>query len=418
MTGWTRGRALVPLLLLLGAVVRLWWALAFAPQPTSDFAWYVARGLALAHGQGYTIGGIPTAYFPPGYPFFLGLLFTIFGDGLLVARLGNVVLQVGALFLLYATARELVQSEAQARAALLLAALYPNAIAGVALPGSEHLFIFLMLLGTALLCLGQRQWPLMLGAGFALGCAMLTRPQGLLVPVVFFLWALAAVARERQVGRWLGQALLVALGLGITVAPWLLRNARLLGVPVLTTTGGINLYLGNHAAADGAYHTTAWFEMMTSANTSEVDENAACRQRALREWRADPWRPLRLVPRKLWRLYAMDTDGAQWTRLASPGLLRERLQLVRAVERLSQWYYLTLWAALGLTLWRRPRPLALGLLMIAAFTGAHLLFYGMPRYHAPMMPWVIMYAAGVLIDWPGRDGSTGRHEERKARRTL
>lgn len=415
---WTPGWLFVPLCLLLGMLLRLEWALAYAPQPTSDFAWYVARGLALAHGQGYTINGIPTAYFPPGYPAFLALLFRLFGDSLLVARLGNVALQTASLFLLYRLARRLFQSEATARVALLLAALYPNGIAGTGLPGSEYLFIVLMLLGTLLLLQAEQRWPLWLAAGCVLGCATLTRPQGLLIPAVFFLWTLTRAWRARRVDRWLGQALLVAAALAATLAPWLLRNARVMGTPALTTTGGINLYLGNSAEADGNYRTTPWFAAMTAAETSEHREDLRSRQQALAELRADPWRMLRLVPRKFNQLYAKDTDNAQYTRLLTPNLAGARVGIARRVERLSQWYYRALWLLAGLALLRRPRSPALGLLMLAAFTLVHLVFYGMPRYHAPMMPWVILYAGAALTISTRRDEGQTNHGDSESTENM
>ena len=45
----------------------------------SDNLWYYNRAVALATGQGYSEGGIPTAYWPPGWPGLLGLLFWTFG---------------------------------------------------------------------------------------------------------------------------------------------------------------------------------------------------------------------------------------------------------------------------------------------------------------------------------------------------
>lgn len=44
----------------------------------SDARWYFSRGLGIANGDGYSEGGYPTAYWPVGYPGFLGILFFFF----------------------------------------------------------------------------------------------------------------------------------------------------------------------------------------------------------------------------------------------------------------------------------------------------------------------------------------------------
>ena len=45
---------------------------------SSDAGWFLQRGLSIARGEGYAEGGYPTAYWPVGYPGFLGVLFYLF----------------------------------------------------------------------------------------------------------------------------------------------------------------------------------------------------------------------------------------------------------------------------------------------------------------------------------------------------
>jgi hypothetical protein len=56
-----------------GVLARLLWILAIPAVPMNDTAIYLARALSIASGDGYIYpDGTPTAYWPVGYPAFLG----------------------------------------------------------------------------------------------------------------------------------------------------------------------------------------------------------------------------------------------------------------------------------------------------------------------------------------------------------
>jgi hypothetical protein len=61
-------------------------------EPSSDAAWYFSRAAMLADGRGY-LGdhGAPTAYWPPGWPLALSVLFRLTGPAIW-AGLVNLVL--------------------------------------------------------------------------------------------------------------------------------------------------------------------------------------------------------------------------------------------------------------------------------------------------------------------------------------
>src|SRR5215831_20037442 len=48
--------------------------------PVSDAKWYFDRAVSIVHGNGYAFDGIPTAFWPVGYPGFLALLFWSFPE--------------------------------------------------------------------------------------------------------------------------------------------------------------------------------------------------------------------------------------------------------------------------------------------------------------------------------------------------
>ena len=48
--------------------LRLLSVICLDTTPTSDAAWYFERAVGLANGAGYSEGGLPTAFWPIGYP--------------------------------------------------------------------------------------------------------------------------------------------------------------------------------------------------------------------------------------------------------------------------------------------------------------------------------------------------------------
>jgi len=79
----------------LGLAVRLAWLLAYPTRPYADSQWYLDRATWLAQGYGYILdpaSGIPTAAWPPGYPWLLSLLFRLTGPSQAVALALNVAL--------------------------------------------------------------------------------------------------------------------------------------------------------------------------------------------------------------------------------------------------------------------------------------------------------------------------------------
>jgi 4-amino-4-deoxy-L-arabinose transferase-like glycosyltransferase len=384
------------LVILLGAtVLRLVWIALFRAEPDSDFAWYVTHAATLARGGDYADGSQPTAYFPPGYPYFLSLVFRLAGIGPWPILLANIALQVLAIGLVYRLARDLFQSERVGRIALLMYALLPNNIAYSALPASENLFVPLMLLGAWLLLRGSRRWGWLIPAGLVIGAAALVRPQAVLILVAYFLVTLPGMLRARQGWRWLAQgALVVALTVAV-VLPWLARNAARLGKPVMTTTGGLNLYIGHNRQASGTYMMTAWHRDTRARQGGELAIDAAFRRQAQAEMREQPLRALLLVPLRLFWLFAFDMDGAQWVANSRPvGAGRPFLM---GWMVLSQVAYMAVWAGAVLA-WGAWRPLPwLGVAIIGAFTLVYLALYGMARYHQPMTPWLIMYAAAWAV---------------------
>ena len=223
------------------------------PVGQLDSGVYVALARQVAGGDlllRAATGGEPF-FLAPLYLYFLAVPLALFGGSLLAAKALQIVLGTAAVGLLYAASRPWLGRPAAIVAAALLALTGPVVFHETILLQAA-LDPFLMALGLfavsrALRAGGWRGWAI---AGAAIGLFALNRPNALA-------WGLALAVTlplARGLARGGREAAALALGLALGVAPATLRNVVVSGEPVLVSShGGLNLYIGNRAEADGTY---------------------------------------------------------------------------------------------------------------------------------------------------------------------
>ena len=191
-------RWLLPGLLVLAAVVRVYWGLR--PRIVwGDEPFYLWLGQSLLNGEGYQFFGISGVHFSPLYPLLAGFIARLVGPGgdwSQALAAGSVVLYVtcGALFVLpiHDIARR-IGGRGAGLCAGLVAALYPALTVSVPLWGTMTEPLYLLLIATAwwaLLVVQQerRLWAYA-AAGAALALAYLTRNEA----IVYLIAGLGAV---------------------------------------------------------------------------------------------------------------------------------------------------------------------------------------------------------------------------------
>ncbi|WP_421119982.1 ArnT family glycosyltransferase [Aquihabitans daechungensis] len=258
-----RYRRLLAAVIVIGLGIRVAWVLWVSREPQGIFldpSRYLgyARQIADGNGMTETLTGDPTAYYPPGYPWFLGIVTWLskpFTDepwlaaGLVQAVLG------GATVVLVASVAKRLAGPVPALVAAVLYALYPNLVFHTGALLGETLYNFLFLAFLALLL--SRPWDAafsyarIFGCGVLLGLAVMVRPISLaVIPVVVLCW-LAARKDHRVTLRW--TAALLA-GVVLCIVPWTIRNQVRLHafVPISTNTGD-NLCIGHADGATGAF---------------------------------------------------------------------------------------------------------------------------------------------------------------------
>jgi 4-amino-4-deoxy-L-arabinose transferase-like glycosyltransferase len=293
----------------LAAAVRIAWDLNIHALMMSDFQYYFQKAVSIATGHGYTNGPYPTAFWPPGYSLFLAGVMKAFGLTVGVARASSVALWVVSTALAYLLGLRL-GGRWTALLAGLIVALFPDLVFFANLTASENLFVPLLL--GALLALSPEQsmtapptWKRAATAGLLLGLATVVRPTAVLLPAVIVL-VLVAWYRSRP-ALVASVALLIAFAL--PTGALLARNAVEMHAPVLSTSGGFSLWLGNNANATGGYRVRGGYpNIPMNSPSEEVSANAWFTKQAVTWVVGHPGGFLALVPAKFQRLFDAPTS--------------------------------------------------------------------------------------------------------------
>ncbi len=407
------------------ALILRFGAVALLPAaPAWDGVIYARAADQLARGEGYTQRSLdpaaparPTAFFPVGLPAvlavprWLGLGTAL--DLVLQALAGALLVPLGAAFARRAHGRR------AGRYAAWALALWPGGVLLSVSYLAEPLFA--LGCGTALLPLlyARRRHRLraLAVAALALGLVAYLRPTALAVlgvttlGLVLLTWRASTrsftktersaqtpphAAHAHALRRVLPFLLIPALAL-VPLAPWMLRNARTLGAPVLVSTnGGVNLLLGT--VGEGSYGAVPP-EVDCPHGMRELARDRCRQEHALARIATDPLGWLARGALKLADTFGHESAPAYYVAetLGPPGPRRERALLgLLAISRVA-WLALLALAIVGAAaLWRTRRTndarsaLAALLLVapIAALAALHFLYIGGDRYHAGVMPMI------------------------------
>ncbi len=399
----------------LGALLRVLWMTNVHSVPVSDFAYYLSKAADLASGRGYANNGVPTAFWPPGYPIFLAGVFKAFGASLAVAKATNIALWTATTVLVYLLGLRL-DGRATAAVAAFTVALFPEFILFANLTSSENLFIPLVL-GAALAfspkqkMSGPPNWRRSLLAGLLLGFAVVVRTTAVLLPP---LMALVLVLWYRSRPAFISACLLLA-AFAISPAAWVVRNAVVMGSPVLSTNGGISLWTGNNPLATGGYRlkgTTPPTDISTPEK--ELASNSEYTKAAITFVVTEPGQFIALVPEKAKQLFAkpatLGWNTAQNVRGPSSSYSQRVLTAsekravgVAAALRANRSIWMrALWLVgligLGIAMLQRR---SVGV-WIGSIVGYWLLFHvtignGQPRYLVSVAPAVAVCAAFLVV---------------------
>lgn len=412
--------------------------LAYAhPDPRDgrydDSVWYDTTARHLANGDGYVFDPTvwvaadgsriypdedalsPTALWPPGYPLTLAVVYAATGDSVLAGQLLNVLFGAATVALVFLIARRLFDLTAAVFAGLSLAVL-PSHILFSSVLLSETYFGFLLALLLTItvyfvLDTPRRDQPTTNIGGpaiiFALGVltafAGYVRGEFLIYGGVLALLVLWRFGRSSPV-----PLAALAIGAAFVVVPWTVRNAVTMDELIVGTTGaGRVMYQGHNPETDGGPSLIATGQLEAQfiglpRKELELRSNKEG-SRLAREWALDhPVEELRLVPKRLYRLFRSDESGVTWLQSNKPWFGAEGAD---RLIRLSSFVFFGLIAVAlaSAPRWWRPRdPRFWAIFGIVPFYMLifGVLFIGDPRYHyALYIPITVFASTGLATLW-------------------
>jgi len=390
-----------------------------AEFPVLDELYHVEWARALAGGDWFG----STAFFrAPLYPYLIGVIFSLFGESLMAARVIQATYAALTPVAVYFIGRR-VFGEREGRLSAAVAVLYP-----IFIYFSNELLIvsLIVLLDVLLLILVLRadespsrgRW---FAAGLMMGVSAIARPSVVVFLPALFAWMWWRSWRGRGGAggsRGLptkGGALratapglaMVALGIAVAVVPVTLRNYAVERdfVPV-ASQGGINFFIGNNANSDGA---SAVLPVLGESWENEDAERVAEAQlgRELKPsevsgfWYAkgreflfrNPGAAARLYLKKLvlfWDSYELANNKDiyffgnmspvfRWLRWLGFGLIAPLAVLGAFVTA------------------RRNSAAALMVLFVLSYMAGVLLFFVNARFRLPVVPFLILFAAAGVF---------------------
>lgn len=365
------------------------------------------RGLAdpWAHGTG------ASGWLTPPYPALLAALMALFGGVGSATALALFVLQSVASAATCAWTAVLGRQLGAARAGVFGAwflALYPPSVWNATQVVWDTTFVAFGTVGCLVLLTrpGADSRPLTrVGLGLAFGCLAFLNP----APLALLPGVLVYLAWPRT--GWRARLFACAqfsLALAVVVAPWMARNARVLGTAGLRPNFGVELRLGNNPESNGhpqpfkfhPSHVPA--ELARYRELGEVAYAQDCARRAIEWMRAEPASFLRLTARRVQYFWLGDFPWSDARRSGGPKPLLDPNAWLKFLSFAS----LGVLGWLGALRWRHGRERALLVLGLAGFGLAYYVTHVSERYRFPIDPLLALGAAAVVCGWLERRSAT------------
>ena len=399
----------IVVILFFSLAVRVLFVLFVPAEPWSDGGWYHAAAQNLVRRGEYGPGHL-SAFYPPGYPAFLAVIYTVAGESQLAGKLVDAILGTLVCWLTWLTGKRAFGSRTGLVGAFLMAA-WPNQIFHVNLLMSEILSTA-MLMAIIVLVMDTTEGREMKTAWIAVGLlcawASLTRPVMLILLPAITLYRL-------QKCRTVYPVALVVLFVIIVVSGWTLRNYHAFGkfVPIATNSG-INFWIGNNKYATGTDNYSRDIpaddrELIAIKGADELDKSRLGWRFGIEYIRNNPLAVLKLFPLKVFHLYRTDTSGYYQGFLYAPmtplGPRRAsmtefaRLYSVIRLGTISYYVFVLLLASISMLFIRKyglPSHyfLIVTIILTTLFYGV---FFAKVRYHFPLMPIFALFAGHTIM---------------------
>lgn len=384
------------LLFLLSLSVRLVFAVVFSDRLVGDWmdsVRYLRVAANINGGRGFSeYNGIPTAFVPPIYPYFLAGLFRLFGPHPLAVQLFQALPGALVCLAVYRMGFILIGHRAGILA-MAITALYPELWVMTGFLYTETLFMLFLCWSFVLLLRGMsdqgtiRDWIV---GGVLFGLGMLTRNILFFFPVLMGL--LFIIIKKYRI-HFKKLVLFSAVAYALLV-PWTIRNYKVFHafIPVATGGGG-EFWIGTYIPFEGEYHyeeSRNQIQQLTKGAKNEVDKDRILIRAGLENIRRRPVSYFRIFIKKWFRFFFQVYENIP---AGKPRSLNMPFVIV-----LSLLYYPILFLAVASLFFIGGKWISF-LPVYGAVIYCSLLFsmvHVVPRYRIPLLPFFILTGVTVL----------------------
>lgn len=383
-----------------------------ADQLTIDRDAYLGIAKNVATGNGFSTPGstAPTAYRPPLYPLILSAVMTVLPAAPAVAVL-NIVAGCLTVWLVSRLGDALGMGPTRHLAALCVA-IDPLLLNATAQPMTEVVFTALTmawLWGVTPRgdCENDFSWRRAAWTGLYFGLAALCRPTiWPLAGLMGLAWCFSPATRRGRRREWRLLVTTATVTL-LVVSPWVIRNQRVFGRPILMTThGGYTLLLANNSVyfeevVQQPWGTTWSGESLSlwqtdveqkmrvelGASQGEIARDAWMSSEAKRYIAHHPTNFFQAMGHRIRSLWSISPQGEG---ASLPVAIRVGVAVFYGLEYIAALG--GLWLMVRRRQWRAWLPC---LLLIVAVQGVHLVYWTDARMRSPLQPVLALLAASA-----------------------
>ena len=390
------------LFLLLALALRVMTVLLLDFHLWIDYQTYDELGWSWASGGAYSIDGIPTAYRPPGFPFFLSRLYLIFGHHPQLGVAANIVFSLAIIVLSYLIVQK-IWNEQIARWNVMILTFFPSQILFVNLLATEPLFTTIFLASIYFIIIATDStkiiWDFLFSGGLLLGLAALTRPLVLVYPIIYIIFL---YFKKRDILTTAKGSAIIIIGFLTVITPWMIRNYYLKGSLTISANSGINFLIGNQPGSGMGWNQPVTDEFSIGDPTQEVYVDSVGWSRGWQYIKSDPVAFFKRGILKVIYFYAVDMEGLGYELVKAADENRYDIYVLLAFKTESYYIMILLFGFMGLFfIYTRDRRLRNpgGFLFwstILFWTMVHFVFFADGRFHFPIIPMISAFAAVFL----------------------
>jgi len=248
-----------------------------------DDVQYLRLGSDLSKNKGFVDykTGLPYAYWPPGWPIVISLIYRLFGHAELPLRIyqafASSLLCVGVFLL-----GNIVCDKRIGLLAAFFCMLYPALLSQIGFNNllNDPTYHLMLVGGLIFYFAGENIRYSYFFGGLILGFNSLVKPDGLIVLVILLALHIIQFGFRKVVIR---RIFLISLGFMTAVLPWTARNYMLLKeLVIVSTNSGVNLYVGNAPTFKNQLRQGDAFYDMIRAQGDGYEQGQVLNRRGLR----------------------------------------------------------------------------------------------------------------------------------------